>query len=266
MACCSGTIAREGVGRIVRRARYPVRASDMGARARAPAPGCTSTSGAPTALRSRRTSRSGGPGLARRQRRFGEMAGARRLSAGHRPVHDGPPGAHPGADRPPRGGRAAVGRPRRRQARPTTPSSSTPPTPSYAGDEDLRGRHIRGWLPDSGLPGRVRSVETSGAGDLVVVRWIGPDDRPPPGGARSTARSPSSGSGRLAPSELPPAGGARGGPSRSSPVATCPRRRRSTRSTRCGGPCGSSTSPSSTPASPSGRRPTRRSSGRRGRR
>ena len=33
----------------------------------------------------------------------------------------------------------------------------------HAGGEDLRGRRIRGWLPDSGLPGRVRSIETSGA-------------------------------------------------------------------------------------------------------
>ncbi|HLT69184.1 MAG TPA: sigma 54 modulation/S30EA ribosomal C-terminal domain-containing protein [Acidimicrobiales bacterium] len=173
--------AREGVGRIVRRGkRYPVRASDMEPRARVPGArvhfDIRRVDG--TAIATNVTLREG-TRVSRRQRRFGEMAGARRPSAR---------GTAPFTTARPALIRALTDHPEAvvRLWADLVVAGETddalqlyaPDAVVHAGDEDLRGRHIRGWLPDSGLPGRVRSVETSGAGDLVVVRWIGPDDRP----------------------------------------------------------------------------------------
>src|SRR5690606_3957501 len=173
--------AREGVGRIARRGkRSPVRASDMEPRARVPGArvhfDIRRVDG--TAIATNVTLREG-TRVSRRQRRFGEMAGARRPSArGTAPFTTARPALiraltdHPEAvvrlwaDLRVAGGTDAARQP------------YAPGAVGHGGDEGLRGRHIGGWLPDSGLPGRVRWVETSGAGDLVVVRWIGPDDRP----------------------------------------------------------------------------------------
>jgi RNA polymerase-binding transcription factor DksA/ribosome-associated translation inhibitor RaiA len=47
----------------------------------------------------------------------------------------------------------------------------------HTGDGDRRGRRLHGWLSTSGMLGHIRTVETAGADDHIIVRWRGSDHR-----------------------------------------------------------------------------------------
>lgn len=170
-----------GEGRVIRNGReYPVRAADVEPHARVPGArvhfdverqgGVAVAAG----VRLREGTR-----VSRRQRRFGDMAGARRPD-----TRGTAPFAHP---HPELGLRLAT-HPEvvaRRWAERIADQDVTnamllyaPDAVVHAGDVDLRGRRVQTWLSGSGLLGHVQGVTTAGAGEHIVVRWIGPDDRP----------------------------------------------------------------------------------------
>jgi RNA polymerase-binding transcription factor DksA/ribosome-associated translation inhibitor RaiA len=171
---------RRGEGRVVRGGReYPVRAADMESRARIPGArvhfDVKRHEGVPVAVGVRLRE---GTRVSRRQRRFGDMAGARRPD-----TRGSAPFARPHPDM----GRRLASHPHavvQRWAECVAANDlagavllHAPEAVVHAGHQVLRGRRVRGWLSASGLPGHVRAVETAGAGDYVVLRWLGPGDR-----------------------------------------------------------------------------------------
>lgn len=172
---------RRGEGRVVRGGRrYPVRVEDMEPHARVPGArvhfDIKRRDGTAVAANVRLRA---GTRVSRRQRRFGDMVGARRPDTrGTAPFARPHPGlGHTLATHP----EAVVRRWADLVAAGDIDAAMllyAPDAAVHAGDDDLRGRRIRGWLADSGLPGHVRSVETGGAGGLTAVRWLGPAGRP----------------------------------------------------------------------------------------
>lgn len=172
---------RRGEGRVVRGGReYPVRAADLEPRARVPGArvhfDVARQAGVPVAVDVRLRE---GTRVSRRQRRFGDMAGARRPDTR---------GAAPFARPHPELGRRLASRPRavaQRWAELVAANDLegaallyAPDAVVHAGREDLRGRRVHGWLATSGLPGHIRAVRAAGEGDHIVLRWRGPDERP----------------------------------------------------------------------------------------
>jgi RNA polymerase-binding transcription factor DksA len=179
--------SRRGEGRVVRGGReYPVRAEDMEPHARVPGArvhfDVQTNEGVAVAVGVRLRE---GTRVSRRQRRFGDMAGARRPDTR---------GAAPFAQPHPELGRRLASHPRavlrswaERVADNDIEAASllyAPDVVVHAGEEDLRGRRVHAWLSASGLMGQLRSIETAGAGELIVVRWIGPEGRPATAWAR----------------------------------------------------------------------------------
>ncbi|HEX6419685.1 MAG TPA: sigma 54 modulation/S30EA ribosomal C-terminal domain-containing protein [Acidimicrobiales bacterium] len=172
---------RRGEGRVVRGGRrYAVRAEDMEPRARVPGArvhfDVKRQDG--TAVAANVTLRAG-TRVSRRQRRFGDMVGARRPDArGTAPfARPHPQLAHAVTTHP----TAVVQRWADLVAAGDSEGAMllyAPDAVVHAGAGDLRGRRIRGWLTGSGLPGHLRSVGVSGDGDRIEVRWVGPGDRP----------------------------------------------------------------------------------------
>lgn len=172
--------AGSGEGRIVRGGReYPVHAGEMEPHARVPGArvhfdvdrreGVEVATN--VALRS-------GTRVSRRQRRFGEMVGARRPDTR---------GTAPFAQPHPEVGHELATSPTD-VARAWADSLGgndvdaaallyAPDAVVHAGDEDLRGRRIATWLSASRLPGDVHADEVTGAGDTIEVGWTGPDRR-----------------------------------------------------------------------------------------
>lgn len=172
---------RRGEGRVVRNNReYPVGAADVEPHARVPGArvhfDVKRLEGVAVAVDVRLRA---GTRVSRRQRRFGDMVGARRPDTR---------GTAPFASPHPELGRRLAVHPEvvawrwaERVADNDLEGATllyAPDAVVHAGDEELRGRRVHGWLSASGLMGHVRGVETSGMGELIVVRWIGPDDRP----------------------------------------------------------------------------------------
>ncbi|HEX6422578.1 MAG TPA: sigma 54 modulation/S30EA ribosomal C-terminal domain-containing protein [Acidimicrobiales bacterium] len=172
---------RQGEGRVVRGGRrYSVRAEDMEPHARVPGArvhfDIKRRDGTAVAANVRLRE---GTRVSRRQRRFGDMVGARRPDTRGTAPFARP---HPGL------GHTLAAHPEtvvRRWADLVAAGDVdaalllyAPDAAVHAGADDLRGRRIRGWLADSGLPGNIRSVETGGDGGLAVVRWLDPDGRP----------------------------------------------------------------------------------------
>lgn len=172
--------ARRGEGRVVRGGHeYPVRAAEVEPGARVPGArvhfDVKRHEGVNVAenVRLRQGTR-----VSRRQRRFGDMSGARRPDTR---------GTAPFARPHPEMGHHLASRPRTVVERWAALVAAgdiegamllyAPDAVVHTGDGDVRGRRLHGWLSTSGLLGHVRGVETAGADDVVVVRWRGPDDR-----------------------------------------------------------------------------------------
>jgi RNA polymerase-binding transcription factor DksA/ribosome-associated translation inhibitor RaiA len=173
---------RRGEGRVVRGGRrYAVRAEDMEPRARVPGArvhfDVTRQGGVAFATN---VSLRRGTRVSRRQRRFGDMAGARRPDTR---------GTAPFARAHPELGRELATHPEavvRRWAELVAANDLEAAALLYApgaevhvgGEpEPLRGRRIHTWLSTSGLPGHVSAIETTGSGSRVVLRWLGPGNR-----------------------------------------------------------------------------------------
>lgn len=172
---------RQGEGRVVRGKReYPVRAGDMEPRARVPGArvhfDVDRDDGVNRAVRVRLRP---GTRVSRRQRRFGDMVGARRPDTR---------GSAPFARNHRDLGRRLASRPEavaRRWADKVATNDIesaallyAPDVVVHAGDRDLRGpRRVHGWLQASGLMGRLRTIETAGDGDLTLLRWVDPRGR-----------------------------------------------------------------------------------------
>ena len=179
--------SRRGEGRVVRGSReYPVRAEDMEPHARVPGArvhfDVQTNEGVAVAVGVRLRE---GTRVSRRQRRFGDMAGARRPDTR---------GAAPFAQPHPELGRRLASHPRavlrswaERVADNDIEAAAllyAPDVVVHAGEEDLRGRRVHAWLSASGLMGQLRAIETADAGERIVLRWIGPDGRPATAWAR----------------------------------------------------------------------------------
>ncbi len=172
--------ARRGEGRVVRGGReYPVRAADVEPGARVPGArvhfDVERQGGVNVAVNVRLRP---GTRVSRRQRRFGDMAGARTPDTR---------GTAPFARPHPEMGHRLASRPRTvAEAWAALVAAGdiegtmllyAPDAVVHTSDGDLRGRRLHGWLSTSGLLGHIRAVETAGAGEHVIVWWRGPDDR-----------------------------------------------------------------------------------------
>jgi RNA polymerase-binding transcription factor DksA len=173
--------AKGGVGRVVRGGReYPVGVDDIESHARVPGArvhfDVQRRRGVDVAAHVRLRE---GTRVSRRQRRFGDMAGARRPDTR---------GNAPFVRPHPELGRALATRPlevARRWAERVGADDLqaamllyAPDAVVHTGDEELRGRKVQGWLSASGLLGHVRSIEAAGAGPYVEVRWTRLDGAP----------------------------------------------------------------------------------------
>jgi ribosome-associated translation inhibitor RaiA len=171
---------RRGEGRVVRGGReYPVRAADVEPRARVPGArvhfDVKRQEGVAVAVDVRLRD---GTRVSRRQRRFGDMAGARRPDTR---------GTAPFAGPHPEMGRRLASQPRTVAERWAALVAANdiegaillyaPDAVVHTGDGDVRGGRVHGWLSTSGLLGHMQAMETAGTGDDVVVRWRGPGDR-----------------------------------------------------------------------------------------
>lgn len=170
--------ARRGEGRIVRGGReYPVFADEMESRARVPGArvhfDIDRRDGVEFATN---VTLRHGTRVSHRQRRFGDMVGARRPDTR---------GTAPYAKPQPGLGRRPASRPEEvaqlwaekmgGSALDDVMLLYAPHAVVHAGDEDLRGRAIHSWLSGSELPGTVNTVETTGAGDdTFELRWLDP--------------------------------------------------------------------------------------------
>jgi RNA polymerase-binding transcription factor DksA/ribosome-associated translation inhibitor RaiA len=172
---------RRGEGRVVRGGReYPVRAADVEPRARVPGAhvhfDVKRHEGVAVAVDVRLRE---GTRVSRRQRRFGDMTGATRPDTRGTAPFTGP---HPEM------GRRLASQPRTAAERWAALVAANdiegamllyaPDAVVHTGDGDLRGRRVHGWLSTTGLLGHMQAVEAAGAGDVVVVRWRGPGNRP----------------------------------------------------------------------------------------
>jgi RNA polymerase-binding transcription factor DksA len=170
-----------GEGRIVRGSReYPVSADEVEPRAR--------VAGARVrfdVVRDDGVEMAGsvvlreGSRVGRGKRRFGDLAGARRVDS---------KGPAPFARPHPELGRGLIGHPEVVAQRwgeqviagdlDSAVLLYAPDAVVHAGDEELKGRRVHGWLSTSGLLGHVRGVESRGVGDDVVeLRWVGREGR-----------------------------------------------------------------------------------------
>lgn len=172
--------ARLGEGRVVRGGRqYPVRAEDMEPHARVPGArvhfDVKRDQGVSVAVDVRLRE---GTRVSRRQRRFGDMAGARRPDMR---------GSAPFARPHPELGRRLPTQPMvvvRRWADLVAGDDAeaaallyAPDAVVHSGAGDVRGRKVRGWLSASGLPGQLRSIDIAGTGELIALHWTGDDRR-----------------------------------------------------------------------------------------
>lgn len=164
--------SRRGEGRVVRGGHeYPVRAADVERRARVPGArvhfDVTRQGGVPVAVDVRLRE---GTRVSRRQRRFGDMAGARRPDTR---------GTAPFARPHPEMGHRLASQPHTvvRQWVELVGANDiggamllyAPDAVVHTGDGDVRSRRVSGWLSGSGLLGHLRTVDIAGAGDHVVV-------------------------------------------------------------------------------------------------
>lgn len=171
---------RRGEGRVVRGGReYPVRAADIEPGARVPGGrvhfDVRRHEGVSAAVHVRLRP---GTRVSRRQRRFGDMAGARRADTR---------GTAPFARPHPEMGHRLASQPRTVAERWAALVAAgdidgamllyAPDAVVHTGDGDRRGGRVHGWLSTSGLLGHIRAVETAGADDHFIVRWRGSDDR-----------------------------------------------------------------------------------------
>lgn len=171
---------RLGEGRVMRRGReYPARAADVEPGARVPGArvhfDVKRHEGVNTAVNVRLRQ---GTRVSRRQRRFGDMTGARRTDTR---------GTAPFARPHPEMGHRLASQPRTVAQKWSALVAANdiegamllyaPDAVVHTRDGDLRGRRIHGWLSTSGLLGHIRAAETAGAGDHIIVSWQGPDDR-----------------------------------------------------------------------------------------
>jgi RNA polymerase-binding transcription factor DksA/ribosome-associated translation inhibitor RaiA len=169
---------RRGEGRVVRGGReYPVRAADVEPHARVPGArvhfDVRRHEGVAVAVDVRLRA---GTRVSRRQRRFGDMTGARRPDTR---------GAAPFAHAHPEMGHRLASQPHSVAERWAALVAANdiegamllyaPDAVVHTGDGDRRGGRVHGWLSGSGLLGHLQAVETAGAGDHVVVaKWRGP--------------------------------------------------------------------------------------------
>jgi RNA polymerase-binding transcription factor DksA len=173
--------ADRGVGRVVRGSReYPVSVDEVEPRARV----------AGARVRFDVVRRDGvemagsvvlreGSRVGRGKRRFGDLAGARRVDS---------KGSAPFARPHPELGRGLIGHPevvaRRWGERLVAGDLDAaallyaPDAVVHAGEEALKGRRLHGWLSASGLLGHGRGVESRGvADDVIELRWVGREGR-----------------------------------------------------------------------------------------
>lgn len=172
--------ASRGEGRIVRGGReYPVHVDEMEPRARVPGArvhfDVTRREGVDVAAN---VTLRPGTRVSRRQRRFGDMVGARRPDTrGTAPfAAPHPEMGHELATHPAEVARAWAGSVSGNDVD-AAALLYAPDAVVHAGDEDLRGRQVHGWLSGSGLMGHVHTIEVTGAGGTLAVRWTGPDGR-----------------------------------------------------------------------------------------
>jgi RNA polymerase-binding transcription factor DksA/ribosome-associated translation inhibitor RaiA len=171
---------RRGEGRVVRGSReYPVRAADIEPGARVPGArvhfDVRRHEGVSSAVNVRLRP---GTRVSRRQRRFGDMAGARGADTR---------GTAPFASPHPEMGHHLASQPRTVAEKWAALVAAgdiesamllyAPDALVHTGEGDQRGRRLHGWLSTSGLLGHIRSVGTAGADDHVIVRWRDSDDR-----------------------------------------------------------------------------------------
>jgi RNA polymerase-binding transcription factor DksA len=119
-----------------------------------------------------------GTRVSRRQRRFGDSAGARRPDTRQ---------AAPFAQPHPEMGHRLASRPHSvvEQWAALVAAADiegaallyAPDAVVHTGTGDVRGRRLHGWLSTSGLLGHIRDVDVAGADEHVIVRWRDDDDR-----------------------------------------------------------------------------------------